>query len=501
MMQEVPSGSKSVKESILVVDDDPSMCSMLASVLETEGYRPVSCLHPSEALAASSQEHFNLAFVDINLPDMDGLTLASTLKDMNAGLEIVFITGFGTFDNAVQAIKLGAYDYLRKPFNISELTLCLRRLEEKKALQKRISQAEQRYFELVQNIPLLIFVLQKDFSLEFVNQACLGMLGYAPDDVIHKPGWFLGRVHPDDRDRIREIVEKSFLSEGLPLYAECRFLHKKEHVIHGIITSIPSSRGAEDIGTGRLDGIVVDISDRVLLEKTLVQSEKLKTLATISAEVAHEIRNPLTSIGGFARRMKKKIPGLPEPDIILRESERLEKLLDRIRSYLKPVKALREECSLNEVIRDCLDILSADFERMGITFDLNADNRLPLVWVDPEIIQQVFVNLIQNAIERMEAGDNLAVKTYESSQNVHVDFRSRMREPATKDLDLLFLPFDEEGQSLGLPLCYRVIKNMGGLLTVTRSESEMVFTVSLPKPAIEKGEPQADGPDRSASAP
>ena len=140
-------------ERVLVVDDDPLVCELLSNLLEGEGYQPVVCMTGSEALDAAGREHFGVAFVDINLPDMNGLDLAARLKEEMPGREVVFITGGGTIENAVQAIRIGAYDYLRKPFTFAELSLCLKRFEELQTLKGRIRLAEQQYSDLVQSVP------------------------------------------------------------------------------------------------------------------------------------------------------------------------------------------------------------------------------------------------------------------------------------------------------------------------------------------------------------
>ncbi|MCF8083657.1 MAG: diguanylate cyclase [Deltaproteobacteria bacterium] len=112
---------------------------------------------------------------------MDGLELAGQLKKQDPDLEIVFITGHGTFDNAVRAIPIGAYDYLRKPIETNDLKLCLERFMERRRLQDKLAREEQRYTQLVQHLPSLIMVIKSNFELEFVNQASLPMLGYTPE--------------------------------------------------------------------------------------------------------------------------------------------------------------------------------------------------------------------------------------------------------------------------------------------------------------------------------
>lgn len=469
------------KMNILVVDDDPSIGILLADALKVEGYQTMICTHPQDALAVSEQKSFELALIDINLPDMSGLEVASKIKHHNPLLDVVFITGYGTFDNAVQAIKIGAYDYLKKPFSINDLNLCLKRFQERRTLKEKVKRAEQRYFHLVQNLPLLVYAICSDFNLAFVNQACFSMLGYTQDEAMNIPNWFLELIHPEDRELVTKQFDSAFRSDRSPFSIECRLIHKKGHSIHVIIKSIPHHDYETDPEVKPLEGIIMDITDRVFLEKALVQKEKLKTLGAISAEVAHEIRNPLVSIGGFARRLLKKSPDLRELEIILCESKRLEKILDRIRNYLKPVKLCAQECSVNRIINECVDLLSPEIEEKGIQCRLNLDSELPVAYADPDILTQVFINLIRNAGAAVVQGEILDIKTYESDQTLHIDFRNPFHGKKVKDPETIFLPLDEGGQSIGLPLCYRLIKNMGGILSLSQERENTVFTISLPK--------------------
>ncbi|UCG12875.1 MAG: response regulator, partial [Deltaproteobacteria bacterium] len=327
---------KPTGQRILVVDDDSSLSLIVGEALRLEGYHPIIRTNPRDALAVSEEESFGLAFIDLNMPEINGLDLALKLKQQNPVLEVVFITGYGTLDNAVEAIKIGAYDYLKKPFSIDDLNLCLKRYQERQQLKEQVKLAEKRYSNLVQNLPLLIYVIRKDYQLEFINQACTAMLGFTPEEAKNTPNWLLERIHPEDRTRIKNSLDNAFNSGGSPFSVECRLIHKQGHLIHSIFKSITSSPHTAGHVGEHLEGLIVDITDRIFLEKALVQREKLKTLGAISAEVSHEIRNPLVSIGGFARRLQRKFPGLSECDIILRETQRLEKMLDRIRNYLKP---------------------------------------------------------------------------------------------------------------------------------------------------------------------
>ncbi len=469
-----------IAERVLVVDDDLSLCHKLGEVLTASGYQPIICTHPRDALIVSKQENFVLAFLDLALPEISGLELAATLKQQDPLREIVFITGHGTFDNAVQAIKMGAVDYLSKPFRSHDLNLCLKRFQERRALKEKARKAEQRYFHLVQDLPLLVYAIRRDYHLEFVNQTCTTMLGYTPEEAASTPNWFLERIHPDDRERVRKSFELAFNSAGSPFSTDCRLNHKMGHFIHAIIRSIGSSQSATVQSVDRLEGIILDITERVFLENALVQREKLKTLGTISAEVVHEIRNPLVAIGGFAQRLQRRFPGSAECNIILSEVQRLEKMLGRIRNYLKPIELNQQGCSVNTLIHQCLDLLSPEMDQRRVACRLDLDEGLYGVSVDPDMIKQVFINLIRNASDAMQRGGTLIIKTHASGEHLHIDFVNQVLD-SVKDPELLFLPVSEGGQSIGLPLCYQLVKKMGGVLSFTMEKDRAVFTISLPK--------------------
>jgi len=463
-----------IKQEILVVDDEPSGGEVVADFLSIEGYQPLVCTHPKEVLASFEKGRFSLAFVDINLPYMSGLELASRLKEIDPRIEIVFMTGYGTFDNAVEAIKIGAYDYLRKPFGINELNLCLRRFEERQALTERLEHSERRYFSLVQSIPSIIFVIHDDLRLDFINSASEPILGYTPEEAMADPNWLMKIIHPDDRARVRGLLTSAFKSKNSRFSTECRLTHKEGHIIHAIIKSIPHKTEFQG-----LQGLIVDISDRIFLERAKLQDENVRILGAISEEVAHEIRNPLVSIGGFAKRLKRKFPDLPEGDIILRESQRLEKILQRIMEYLKPMEFTCEDCSVKDVLTECLELLGSDMEHRGVKGRVNLDSSLSPVYVDKDILAQIFTGLILNAVKEMDAGDTLYMRTFESRGNVNIEFKNRGPKTKGKGVDRVFMPFGEGYRGTVLPLSSRLLRQMGGFLSYSQEPNEMVFTVSL----------------------
>ena len=224
------------------------------------------------------------------------------------------------------------------------------------------------------------------------------------------------------------------------------------------------------------------------LDKILIHREKLKTLGAIAGEVAHEIRNPLTSLGGFAQRLKKKYPDSYECDIIINETQRLENILSRIRNYLEPVEIYPKKCPINAIITSCVDLLSPETESREAKFILDLDTKLPVGYADPGILAQIIINLIRNATEAVTKGGTVFIRNYEGDQDLHIEFKNRVLDLKYEDPETIFMPFAEGGKSFGLPLCYRLLKDMGGLLSFVQDQDFMVFTVSLPKSVLPRPE-------------
>jgi len=124
----------------LVLDDDNAVCEFIASVLEESGVDYETFLDPLQALMSMNGNDYDFAFVDIGLPNMDGLEFSKRFKDRYPESDIVFITGGGDYEKAVQAIKVGAYDFVKKAFKRLDISMCVARLMEKRRLyeaQKR----------------------------------------------------------------------------------------------------------------------------------------------------------------------------------------------------------------------------------------------------------------------------------------------------------------------------------------------------------------------------
>jgi len=245
--------------------------------------------------------------------------------------------------------------------------------------------------------------------------------------------------------------------------------------------AIENSRLYENLG-------VMNEELRVAQEK-LIQNEKFATLGMMSSVVVHEIKNPLVAIGGFARRLEKSSTTPTEKSyskIIVQEVERLEKTLTDILIFSKEPKLDLKANNLNQILEDTLTLVSENLDDTGIQVEKNLSPDLPLIHCDFQQIKQVFINLFYNAIETMEEGGILTVKSYpvwEDNAAV-IEVSDTGKGIPSEVLNNIFNPFfttRDKGVGLGLSIVQKIISyHRGSIEARNNLEKGVTFTIRLP---------------------
>ncbi|MEK8128036.1 ATP-binding protein [Paenibacillus filicis] len=232
-----------------------------------------------------------------------------------------------------------------------------------------------------------------------------------------------------------------------------------------------------------------DITERRELEKQIIVSEKYSAIGKLGAGLAHEIRNPLTSVMGFIQLMKERQPEDAQSSylqMIYSELETMKTLVSDFVLMSKPASPDRKECLIEELIRETIRFM----ESQAILKRCEIVSRLPgqgtVIRIDPIQIKQVLINLIQNAIEAMPYGGIVRVSSrldYENKYiHIHVaDAGMGMTEDQMRDIMTPFFSTKDSGLGLGLSTCYRIIENHLGKLTFqSQIGLGSTFTISLP---------------------
>jgi signal transduction histidine kinase len=223
------------------------------------------------------------------------------------------------------------------------------------------------------------------------------------------------------------------------------------------------------------------------LHRHLLRSERLAALGELSSQVAHEIRNPLTAIGGFARSVQRRLSGgdanRKAIDTIVKETERLERILTEQLCFARLSPPELKPGSINGVIEDVLDLFREKLDAKRAVLTCELDPGLPQVMIDSDKMKQVFINLLQNAVDNIDENGNIRIGSY-PGENV-LEVRISNDGPAIEEpmLNRLFVPFattKASGSGLGLAVTYEIVYEHGGAIDVKSGEGETVFLVTLP---------------------
>ena len=221
----------------------------------------------------------------------------------------------------------------------------------------------------------------------------------------------------------------------------------------------------------------------------IVQMERLATLGEMSATLAHQIRNPLVSIGGFARRLSQMSPEDSPPrqylEIIQREVQRLEEIVKDILSVFRGIRPQFIPGDLNQIVRECLTFYQDRIKGQGVNLRAHLERKLPLVPLDATQMQQALSNLLDNALEAMPEGGDLQVSTFNSPEAVHLEITDTGPGIPPGAMEAIFDPLfttKAEGTGLGLTLTHRIISNHQGRIEVRNlPERGATFSISLPR--------------------
>lgn len=234
---------------------------------------------------------------------------------------------------------------------------------------------------------------------------------------------------------------------------------------------------------GKLSKVVEmrrDITHRTEMEKRLQQSEKLAAVGELSTYIAHEIRNPLFAIGGFANSLLKdselSSSSQEKVNIILKESKRLDNILKNIINFSRPTMPQEDEINVNRVIMDILQLFRLSCEEQNIKSDTKLTHGLALAKGDPELIKQCLINLFKNSIEAMADGGTLTLSTSIEDNFIVI----RVTDTGTgipKDIrEKVFNPFFStkkgSGAGLGLAMTKKIMDDMGGKLELFSQENK-----------------------------
>jgi PAS domain S-box-containing protein len=357
-----------------------------------------------------------------------------------------------------------------------------------RALIVRISEENDLLGMLLESMTDGIIVTDREHKIMLFNKSAERICPFAMDDVMDRLLW----------DAVADRELSDFFSTNLRNQEK---VSDREFTIDSAPPRLLSVSLLPLVKEGSVQGNVVhieDITEKRSKEARLRRAESLASLTTLAAGVAHEIKNPLGSMGIHLQLIQKKIAGkdcIEAKDIaqhlgvIGEEVDRLNRIVVDFLFAVKPMDTVLEEADVNRVIKELLEFVRPELDQAGVTIESNLSPTLPLLRIDPRYIKQAALNLIKNAVAAMPDGGTLRVESLRSGDDVVVRISDTGSGIPDDIMEKIFEPYFTTkpfGTGLGLTIVFKIMKEHFGDISVTSRVGEgTTVTLAFPVPKKE----------------
>jgi two-component system, NtrC family, sensor kinase len=496
---------------ILLIDDEESIVRVLSMSLRSDGHEVVTALSGEEGLAVFQKEEPEVVLTDINMPRMDGIEVLKNIKSLQPDTEVVIITGHGDIDNAIEALKFGASDFINKPVRDEVLSVALKRAEEKRAMKIQLRTYTQNLEVKIQEATQEIR-RKSNFLAKLIRSSNDGIIAtdYKMMIVIYNPGaWRIFGYMRDEvvgRRKITDLLPKEIASEFVQRVCN----HSKGSELTGIEIQIQASDGElipvlfyaaplfeEDSVVGTVS-FFQDLRKIKRLERELVSAERLAAIGQTVAGVAHGVKNILHGFKGGSYLVDLGINKGDDDklkkgwDMIQRNISRTSDLVMDLLTYSKVREPEYQTCYPNAIIKDVCEVMQDTADEHQVELVTELDNTIDSVRMDPHTIHQCLTNLISNAIDGCLFDEDtskqlrVTVKSqFEDNRHFKISVEDNGMGMSQSVLSKLFTSFfstkGHRGTGLGLLVTRKSVEEHGGTIEVQSVEGKgTIFTLRLP---------------------
>lgn len=526
------------KYRVLIIDDEDGILDLCRRVLGRDGYTVVTANRGEKAIEIIAKESFDLVLSDLKMPGLDGIELLKKVKAISPNTEVIIITGQATIETAIESIKNGAYDYILKPFNISELLTAAEKCIEYGQLRRRESVfRETTYlYQLAQEMTksknerdMLGFMLERMAKALSADSGTIFMFISEKESLIPMADY--GGLNPSLGTELKlgeriagwvaEKREPLLIQDGFDNTPQFRGIDPRHEIVSSMVVPLIH----QDMLLGvvclnrfaaytnyqftphDLDSLKIFVLHATMIIAALRHRQALHDLDELKSEfmanVSHELRTPLMAIGGalellagYALPLLKDEKAKMFLDLISRNTDRMRflvnDLLDFSRMETKRIKIFKMAFDLPAVTREAIQDLhlKADEKKITLTLQHGFPQHLSIT-ADRERIKQVMLNLISNAIKFTHEGGWVTIGcSIGSDTGVHITVAdSGIGIPQDK-LEKIFEKFyqvdgsvsrNQAGFGLGLAIVKSIVDaHDGRIWAESEPEKGTVFHIVLP---------------------
>jgi signal transduction histidine kinase/CheY-like chemotaxis protein len=521
--------------SILVVDDEPGIALLCKRILSRAGYDVTSETDPRAAIELLQHIHVDLLLVDIRMPEVDGFDVISRAQMVQPDVATLVMTGFGTVETAIRALRQGVDGLLLKPFNKSEELL--------QAVQQALAD-NQRKRDTARVVALRpLFNVTETLFAETDRDKLLELIVNAICEHLHCSNVAYYQVEAErvsmiaQRGNVFQLEENNFATQlirrvdadGDPIVINATgpgeadaqallstlglgaaiLIPVARSNLHSVLFAARDASGAARPFRGSdlelffvlARQAVVAMENARLYEdlrayvrrvedsqEALLRAEKMAAAGRLTASIAHEVNNPLQSVQNCLHLAgREDMPAEKRKeyfDLAQAELERLMKTMHRMLDFYRPGAIRMEQVDILELLHHVLSLASQQLSQRRIDVKKKLPRTLPPIYAVSGQIQQVFLNLILNSLDAMSNGGELKVGARALEHGVEVTFEDTgpgIPESRRRDIFEPFFSTKDGGTGLGLTVSYNIVTAHGGTLDLVNGhEPGACFRLFLP---------------------
>jgi signal transduction histidine kinase/CheY-like chemotaxis protein len=490
-----------IKARVLVIDDEEALRIAVKRILELEGFFVGVAMNGTEGIKKISEEDYDLAVIDLKMPDMSGLDVLKEIRRMRPNTVCLMATAYASYETAVEATKIGADGYILKPFTPEELqqhlTIALEkrrflveterlRLEREQSLLE-VAVERTRLKTIINSIHDGVLVINRRGELAYFNQAVLRLL-----DIDYIPIGIPVIEHLPKE--ISSIISEQYLDveqQDKSYSVEVEIKPEHQLVIQADLSPVTHPDGS-------LAGVVVVLAN-------ITEFKKLEFLKSqFVSMVAHELKAPIAATLGFIDILDNptlKVSDEQKTDFLKRSHFRLNSLLLMINDLLdisrmemnKVPREIKELC-VESLFTDIVELFKVDIDKKHLQLQLPSEDSKHLIRGDQNELMRLFTNLFSNAIKYNKENGSITVTVEARDFNVAVIIRDTGIGLRPEEKNKLFREFfrakneftkNIHGTGLGLSIVKRIVEAYGGKI-----ECESTYgtgtTFTLLFPVIDK---------------
>ena len=356
-----------------------------------------------------------------------------------------------------------------------------RNISERYAMERRLKRSERQFRRIFEGM-LDGLLLWNDNGIVDINEAGLKILNITKKNFVLKTIPELIDLFPQQKVLIEKLTKDNYEIDRIDMLEDkATFTFQDGSVRHvEIITK-------KNLFSGMNLTVMKDVTEKLIMQEQIRKSDTLNVVGELAAGIAHEIRNPMTALKGFIQLLEASVKEDYSNyfSIITSELKRIDSIITEYLILAKPQVIKYVEKDLNVIVKETIDLLNGEALLCDvILIPVLAEQPIEL-YCEPNLLKQVLINLIKNAIESMKDGGNVTIRT-ETCTNQHVqltvtDEGCGMSETKVKRLGEPFYTTKERGTGLGLMVSYKIIKEHGGKIDVTSTEGVGTsFSIVLP---------------------